>query len=49
VRIIFKAVRFNLPARTNELVRSKAGESFEALGEVMGIEESSQMLLEMSM
>ena len=42
--IVFKAFGFFLPARTNELIRSEAGQGLEALGKVVGVEECAEML-----
>ena len=38
-----------MPARTDELVRSEASESFESFGEVVGVEEGGQVFLELIM
>ena len=48
-RIEFKAVGFNLPARRDELERGEASQSFETFREVVGVEEGSEVLLELGM
>jgi hypothetical protein len=44
VWIDFKAIRFFLPARTNELIRDEAGQALETFGKVVGIEECAEVL-----
>lgn len=39
VWIVFKALRFFLPAGTDELAGSQAGKGLEAFGKVVGVEE----------
>ena len=48
-RIEFKAVRFNLPARTDELKRGEASQGFETFCEVVGVEEGGEVFLELGM
>ena len=38
-----------MEAKSDVLVRSEAGESFEALGKVVGVEESGEVLAQLSM
>jgi hypothetical protein len=49
VWINFKALGFLLPAGADERVRSKTSESFEALGEVVGLQEGGEVLAQWGM